>query len=145
MQHHIYDGAMHSAADERVHVAEPTDRRPDFCAEAMSPTMRIGILMGTFLASGLVLLVVTSQALWPQGLFSVSPFLAVFSIGMLIATGFFTLLIFGALLGNNPRIRMDERALWVAAFILCGPFALPIYWLMHVWPVPYQPTPYQKT
>ncbi len=145
MQHHTYDGAMQSAADTRVVVAEPTDRRPDFCAEAMSPTMRIGILLGTFLASSLVLFVVIAQAILPQGLFSVSPFLAVFSIGMLIATGFFTLLIFGALLGNNPRIRTDERVLWIAAFILCGPFALPIYWLMHVWPVPYQPTPYQKT
>jgi hypothetical protein len=34
--------------------------------------------------------------------------------------------------------------MWYAAFVLLGPFVLPLYWLMHVWPVPYQPTPYQK-
>jgi|GEM_PF-7011836 len=145
MQHHIYDGGMHSAADERTNVAEPTDRRPDFCAEAMSPTMRIGILLGALFAASLVVFVVFGQALLPQGLFSISPFLAVYSIGILIAVGFFILLVFGALLGNNPRLRWDERAMWVAAFVLCGPFVLPLYWLMHVWPVPYQPSPYQKT
>jgi hypothetical protein len=145
VQHHIYDGAMHSAADERAHAAEPTDRRPDFCAEAMTPAMRVGILLGSIFAAMLVVLVVGSQAIWPEGLFSVSPFLAVFSIGMLIAVGFFVLLVFGAMLGNNPRIKPDERAIWYAAFVLLGPFALPIYWLMHVRPIPYQPTPFQKT
>lgn len=142
--HHTYDGAMHSAEDDRDVVAQPTDRRPDFCAEAMSPAMRIGILIGSLFAALTVVLVVLAQALLPQGLFGVDPFLAVFSIGILIGTGFFMLLIFGALLGNNPRIGNEERVIWWLAFVLLGPFALPLYWIMHVWPVPYQPSPYQR-
>jgi hypothetical protein len=64
--HHMYDGAMHTAEDERVHAAEPTDRRPDFCAEALSPAMRIGILMGAMFAAMMVVVVVFAQAIWPQ-------------------------------------------------------------------------------
>jgi hypothetical protein len=142
--HHTYDGSMHSAEDDRDVVAQPTDRRPDFCAEAMSPPMRIGILLGALFAAFTVLAVVIAKALLPQGLFGISPFLAVFSIGILIGTGFFVLLVFGALLGNNPRIRIEERIAWYMAFVFLGPFALPLYWLMHVWPVPYQPSPYQR-
>jgi hypothetical protein len=142
--HHIYDGAMHTADEERAHVAEPTDRRPDFCAEALSPGMRIGILLGSMFAASMVVVVVGAQAIWPLGLFSVSSFLAVMSIGLSIGTGFFMLLIFGAMLGNNPRIHTEERVMWYAAFVLLGPFVLPLYWIMHVWPVPYEPTPYQK-
>jgi hypothetical protein len=141
--HHIYDGAMHTADEDRDQAAAPTDRRPDFCAEAMSPGMRIGILVAALVSAGLVVFVALAQAIWPQGLFSVSPFLAVMTIGMLVGLGFFTLLVFGALLGNNPRVQSEERVIWVASFILLGPFVLPLYWRMHVWPVPYQPTPYQ--
>ncbi len=143
--HREKDGSMQSEDDGRSYVAEPTDRRPDFCAEAMSPLLRIGILIGTLCAAALVVGVVAAQAIWPEGLFSVSPFVAVFSIGMLLAVGFFTLLIFGAMLGNNPRISKEARGVWYASFILFGPFALPVYWLIHVWPVPYEPSPYQKT
>jgi hypothetical protein len=135
---------MHSSEDDRDHIAEPTDRRPDFCAEAMSPALRIGILIGSMFAALTVIVVVASQAIWPEGLFTVSPFLAVFSIGILLGTGFFMLLVFGALLANNPRIRTEERVTWYLAFVLLGPFVLPLYWLMHVWPVPYQPSPYQR-
>ncbi len=142
--HRETDGSFESEDDSRVHMAEPTDRRPDFCAEALSPAVRIGILIGTLLAAALVVWVVAAQAIWPEGMFSVSPFMAIFSIAMLIAVGFFTLLVFGAMLGNNPRISREMRGVWYASFILFGPFALPVYWLMHVWPVPYEPSPYQK-
>lgn len=143
--HHIYDGSMETEDEERVQVAMPTDRRPDFVAEAMSPLMRVGILCGALFACAMVIFVVSAQAIWPEGLFSVSPFVAVFSIGMLIATGFFMLLVFGAILGNNPNITKTARGIWYASFILLGPFVLPLYWLMYVWPTPYVPSPYQKT
>jgi hypothetical protein len=68
----------------------------------------------------------------------------VFTIGVTLSLGFFMLLIFGALLGNNPRLSNGERYMWYALFALAGPVALPAYWIVEVWPVPYEPSPEQR-
>jgi len=138
------DGSFLAAEDDVNRVAEPSDRRPDFCAEALSPGVRIGILVA-LLASVLMLFVsVLAMGIYPNGLLDINTSFGVFAIGLTLSMGFFMLLIFGALLGNNPRLSNGERIMWYTLFALAGPVALPAYWLVEVWPVPFEPSPAQR-
>lgn len=138
------DGAMLTADEDLQRVAEPSDRRPDFCAEALSPGVRLGLLAALLFAVTLLFVSVFAMAIYPNGLLDVSTFLGVFTIGATIALGFFMLLVFGALLGNNPRLNKGERIMWYTLFAIAGPVALPAYWLVEVWPVPFEPSPEQR-
>ena len=138
------DGAMLTADEDLQRVAEPSDRRPDFCAEALSPGVRLGLLAALLFAVTLLFVSVFAMAIYPNGLLDVSTFLGVFTIGATVALGFFMLLVFGALLGNNPRLNKGERIMWYTLFAIAGPVALPAYWLVEVWPVPFEPSPEQR-
>jgi len=138
------DGAMLTADEDVLRVAEPSDRRPDFCAEALSPGVRIGLLVALLAAVAMLVASLFAMAVLPNGLLDVNSFFGVFAIGTTLAMGFFMLLVFGALLGNNPRLSNGERYMWYTLFALAGPVALPAYWLIEVWPVPYQPSPEQR-
>jgi hypothetical protein len=138
------DGSMLTADQDVVRVAEPSDRRPDFCAEALSPGVRIGLFVALMFAVGTLFFSVLAMAIWPNGLLDVNSFFGVFTIGVTLSLGFFMLLIFGALLGNNPRLSNGERYMWYTLFALAGPVALPAYWIVEVWPVPYEPSPEQR-
>lgn len=138
------DGAMLTADEDLARVAEPSDRRPDFCAEALSPGVRLGLLAALLFAVTLLFVSVFAMAIYPNGLLDVNTFLGVFTIGATVALGFFMLLVFGALLGNNPRLSKGERIMWYTLFAIAGPVALPAYWLVEVWPVPFEPSPEQR-
>jgi hypothetical protein len=135
------DGQSMETAEENVmEVSEATQRRPDFCAEALSPGVRIGLLMLELLAAGLLVALVGTMAAWPQqGLLAVNELLAVMLIGCCVGLTFVVLLVYGALLANNPRLSGGERTWWYVLFAVAGPVTLPAYWLMHVWPVRYEP------
>lgn len=138
------DGAMLTGDEDVLRVAEPSDRRPDFCAEALSPGVRLGLLAALLFAVATLVVSVAAMAIWPNGLLDVNSFLGVLMIGGTLALGFFMLLVFGALLGNNPRLSHGERVMWYTLFAVAGPVALPAYWLIEVWPVPYEPSPSQR-
>lgn len=138
------EGSMLTADEDVLRVAEPSDRRPDFCAEALSPGVRLGLLAALLFAVALLFVSVLAMALWPNGLLDVNSFFGVITIGATLGLGFFMLVIFGALLGNNPRLSSGERIMWYTLFALAGPVALPAYWLVEVWPVPFQPSPAQR-
>jgi hypothetical protein len=125
-------------------LVRPTDVRPDFCAEALSPGSRIGLLLATFLMIGLMLSVFISILVWPDGMAPISGFAAVEVVGGLIVMTFLLLLIFGALAANNPRLTPGERGMWFAGFALAAPLTFPAYWFVHISPVPYQPTSVQR-
>jgi hypothetical protein len=136
-----------SFADSEENVrrlAEPGDRRPDFCAEALSPGVRIGLLVALMVAIGFLFVSLFTMAIYPNGLLDVNTFLGVMMIGATLGLGFFMQLVFGALLGNNARLSKGERLLWYTMFALAGPVALPVYWLVEVWPIPFQPSPEQR-
>jgi uncharacterized membrane protein len=125
-------------------LAEPGDRRPDFCAEALSPGVRIGLLVALMFAVGVLFSSVLMMGIYPNGWLDVSDFGGVLMIGATLGLGFFMQLVFGALLGNNARLSKGERIMWYFMFALAGPVALPVYWLVEVWPIPYQPSPEQR-
>ncbi|HEX5661272.1 MAG TPA: hypothetical protein VFX59_28980 [Polyangiales bacterium] len=125
-------------------LAEPGDRRPDFCAEALSPGVRIGLLVALMTAVGFLFSSMLMMGLYPNGWLDVSAFGGVFMIGATLGLGFFMQLVFGALLGNNARLSKGERKLWYVMFALAGPVSLPLYWFVEVWPVPFQPSPEQR-
>ena len=138
------EGSMLTAEQDVARVAEPSDRRPDFCAEALSPGVRLGLLGALLFAVTLLFVSVFAMAIYPNGLLDVNTTLGVFTIGITLALGFFMLLVFGALLGNNPRLSKGERIMWYTLFAVAGPVALPAYWLVEVWPVPFEPSPDQR-
>lgn len=139
-----YEGSMETEEEAVAELVKPTDVRPDFCAEALSPTSRFTLLSTTLFLVGLIVFFVVSAAIWPGGLFDLSQFVAVEATGVMVALSFFLLLFYGALLGNNPRLAKAERIMWYVAFALAGPLALPAYFIVHVLPVPYQPTSVQR-
>src|SRR5690606_968887 len=96
--------SMLTADQDVARVAEPSDRRPDFCAEALSPGVRIGLLVALLAAVGMLFFSVLAMAIWPNGLLDLHGFTGVLLIGLTLSMGFFMLLVFGALLGNNPRL-----------------------------------------
>jgi hypothetical protein len=125
-------------------LAQPGDRRPDFCAEALSPGVRIGLFSALMVAIGFLFVAVFTMAIYPNGLLDVSGFMGVMVIGATLGLGFFMQLVFGALLGNNARLSKGERITWYVLFALAGPVALPVYWLVEVWPIPFEPSPEQR-
>lgn len=136
--------SMLTADQDVARVAEPSDRRPDFCAEALSPGVRIGLLVALLSAVGMLFFSVLAMAIWPNGLLDLHGFTGVLLIGLTLSMGFFMLLVFGALLGNNPRLTKGERIMWYTLFAIAGPVALPAYWVVEVWPVPFEPSPAQR-
>lgn len=132
--------AMKDEQEDVIDVAAATQRRPDFCAEALSPAIRIVLLFVALIGASLLFFVVASLGIWPeQGLLAVNEFAGVMTIGLWIGFTFITFLVYGALLANNPRLDRGERAFWYAMFALAGPVTLPIYWFKEVWPVKYEP------
>jgi hypothetical protein len=129
---------MLSADRDIVRVAAPTDRRPDFIAEALSPRFRIGLLLATLSADIGLIFAVMSVAVSPGFLFSSGLFGTLLVAGTLVMT-FVVFLVFGALVGNNPRLSTRARITWYSLFALFGPVMIPCYWLMHVWPARYEP------
>jgi len=138
------DGSMLTADQDVVRVAEPSDRRPDFCAEALSPGVRIGLFLTLLLSVGMLFFSIIAMLIWPNGLLDLNGIFGVMTIGLTLSMGFFMLLVFGALLGNNPRLSKGERMMWYTLFALAGPVALPAYWIVEVWPVPFEPSPEQR-
>ncbi|HEX6245389.1 MAG TPA: hypothetical protein VFZ61_30915 [Polyangiales bacterium] len=123
-----------------VSVSAPTQRRPDFVAEALSPPIRVGLLAFQLFTEALLFLVVGAMGVWPEsGLLQVNEFFGVMTIGMWIGTTFVVFLVYGALLGNNRHIDKAERIWWYTLFALAGPISLPAYWFKHVWPARYEP------
>jgi hypothetical protein len=138
------DGSMLTANEDLPRVTEPSDRRPDFTAEALSPGVRLGLLAALTLAVATLFASVVAMGVYPNGLLDVNSFLGVMAVGVTLGLGFFMLLVFGALLANNPRLSAAERNMWYAMFALAGPVALPVYWFKEVWPVPFLPSPEQR-
>jgi hypothetical protein len=132
--------AMKDEQEDVIDVATATQRRPDFCAEALSPAIRIGLLCVALVAASLLFFVVLSLGIWPEsGLLAMGEFTGVMIVGLWIGLTFITFLVYGALLGNNPRLTRPERAFWYTMFALAGPVMLPVYWFKEVWPVKYEP------
>lgn len=132
--------AMKDEEEDVVDVATATQRRPDFCAEALSPAIRIGLLFVALTAAGLLFFVVLSMGIWPEnGLMAMGDFAGVMTVGLWIGLTFITFLVYGALLGNNPRLSGPERTFWYTMFAFAGPVMLPVYWFKEVWPVKYEP------
>lgn len=132
--------AMKDEQEDVVDVAEATQRRPDFCAEALSPAIRIGLLFVALTAAGLLFFVVLALGIWPEsGMLALGDFAGVMTVGLWIGLTFITFLVYGALLGNNPRLNRGERAFWYTMFAAAGPVMLPVYWFKEVWPVKYVP------
>ncbi len=144
MQHDYYESSLLPEEESVAEVVQPTDVRPDFCAEALSPGARLTLISTTLFLLGLIVFFVVSAAIWPGGLFDVSELAAVELAGVIVALSFFMLLFYGALLGNNPRLNRVERLGWYFAFGLAGPFALPAYFIVQVMPITYQPTSVQR-
>lgn len=138
------DGSFLDAEGDVARLAEPSDRRPDFIAEALSPGVRIGLLLALLVAIGFLFASIVAMAIYPHGFLDVSNFFGVMVIGATLGLGFFMQLVFGALLGNNARLSRGERTMWYVMFGLAGPVALPMYWLYEVWPVPFEPSPEQR-
>lgn len=122
----------------------PTDVRPDFCAEALSPGSRLVLLLATVVMMGLMFAVLVSTLIWPDGTSPINGFAAVETVGGLMVMTFLLLLVFGALAANNPRLTRGERGLWFVAFALAAPLAFPAYWYVHIFPVPFEPTSVQR-
>lgn len=121
-------------------VSAPTQRRPDFVAEALSPPIRIGLLALELFTAGLLFFMVLSMVIWPQqGVLALGEFVGVLMVGAWWGMTFLVFLVYGALLANNPRMQRWERVYWYTLFALAGPVTLPIYWWIHVWPAPYEP------
>jgi hypothetical protein len=135
------DGSFLAAEGDLARVTEPSDRRPDFVAEALSPGVRISLLLTLLVAVGFLFASICAMAIYPKGFLDVSSFFGVMTIGATLGLGFVMLLVFGALLGNNARLSGGERTMWYVMFGLAGPVALPLYWLYEVWPAPFQPSP----
>jgi hypothetical protein len=132
--------SMKGAQEDVVDVAAATQRRPDFCAEALSPAIRIGLLFVALIAAGLLFFVVLALGIWPEsGMLAIGEFAGVMTVGLWIGLTFITFLVYGALLANNPRLAGGERVFWYTMFALAGPVTLPVYWFKEVWPVKYEP------
>jgi len=132
--------SMKDAQEDVIDVAAATQRRPDFCAEALSPAIRIGLLFVALIAAGLLFFVVLALGIWPEsGMLALGEFAGVMTVGLWIGLTFITFLVYGALLANNPRLGGGERVFWYTMFALAGPVTLPVYWFKEVWPVKYEP------
>jgi hypothetical protein len=132
--------SMKDAQEDVINVAAATQRRPDFCAEALSPAIRIGLLFVALIAASLLFFVVLALGVWPEsGMLALGDFAGVMIVGLWVGLTFITFLVYGALLANNPRLNGGERVFWYTMFALAGPVTLPVYWFKEVWPVKYEP------
>ena len=140
------DGSFLETDLDIARVAQPSDRRPDFCAEALSPGVRIGLLGALMVAIGFLFVSVFAMGVYPRGIldFGGNSIYGVMLVGTTMGLAFFMQLVFGALLGNNPRLTKFERITWYTMFAFAGPIALPTYWLIEVWPIPFQPSAEQR-
>lgn len=132
--------SMRDPQEDVVDVSSPSQRRPDFCAEALSPAIRIGLLLFELFTSLMLAVVFVGLVFAPEkGMLALNEFAGVLFIGMFIGMTFVVFLVWGALLGNNPRLSKGERITWYTLFAVAGPVALPAYWFLEVWPVKYEP------
>jgi len=131
--------SMKDAEEDVLDIGAATQRRPDFVAEALSPPIRIGLLMFELLTSGMLFAIVFSMAMWNSGVLAIHEFAGVLLVGCFIGMTFLVFLVFGALLANNPHIDKGERLTWYILFAIAGPIALPAYWWIQVWPARYEP------
>jgi len=115
------------------------EERPDLSVESFSPAMRIGLLVITMFGVGLLLSMVIAAAVLPNGLLDVNLFLGAYTGGIAVGLGFFLMVIYGGLVGNNRRLGPDAKIVWFMLFASIGPVSLPVYWFMHVWPAAYEP------
>lgn len=135
------DTSFVRAEEDVKRVAAATERRPEFCAEGLTRRFRVGLLIMLIAALTMLCVAVFAMALSPEGLFDVNGLFGALFVGATVVLTFASLVIFGALAGNNPRLSTAARMRWYAAFLLAGPVALPVYWAIYVWPVPYEPMP----
>lgn len=133
------ENSMLSSERDILRIASVMNRRPHFIAEAFSPRFRIGLLVATLLAVLGLILALLNVAVAPGFLFS-SGLFGTFLVGGTLVLTFAVFLVFGALVGNNPRLTTRARITWYSVLALFGPVMIPCYWLMHVWPAPYEPT-----
>lgn len=49
-----------------------------------------------------------------------------------VGAQFLTLLVFGKLMIENPKLTGAARGLWVVGFLFLAPVAIPLYWWIHV-------------
>jgi hypothetical protein len=132
--------SMMTEDEDVLSVSEPTQRRPDFVAEALSPPIRVGLLLFQLFTEGLLFFVVGGLIVWPEsGLLALNEFFGVLTIGMWVATTFIVFLVYGALLANNRHVDKGERVWWYTLFAIAGPISLPAYWFKQVWPAKYMP------
>jgi hypothetical protein len=131
----MYDEAQRDIAEAVLE----EEARPELSAESFSPRMRIGLLLITLFGEALMVLFAVKAMTSPMGMLDADPFLAVYLGGILVGMGFFLMVIYGGLMGNNKLITSDGRIVWYVAFTFIGPIALPAYWFIHVWPAPFQP------
>lgn len=130
---------MDEAHEEVARAIAEEERRPELSAESFTPGMRIGLLLITLFGEALMVLFAVKAASSPRGMLDVDPFLAVYLGGILVGLGFFLMVMYGGLVGSNPRLNDNGRVTWYLAFTFIGPIALPAYWFVHVWPAPYKP------
>lgn len=128
--------SMLSAQADLERLTATADRRPYFCAAALTRRFRAGLLMITLLAEALLFFVVLTIAVTPNGL---TGLVGALLVGGTLVLTFLVFLLFGALAGNNTRLSANARVAWYASFLLAGPIAIPYYWRIHVWPVPFEP------
>jgi len=126
----------------REHLREQVaneEERPDLSIEAFSPAMRIGLLVITMFGVALLTAMVVAASVLPNGLLDVNTFLGAYAGGIAVGLGFFLMVIYGGLVGNNRRLDGGAKVVWFILLATIGPVAMPVYWFMHVWPAPYEP------
>lgn len=116
----------------------PSDERPSFIAEGLSPHFRLGLLLATLLTDVGLFVIVIAAALHPGSLLR-SGLFGVLLGAATVTIAFALLLVFGTVIGNNPRLSTGQRTGWFIAILLAGPVMVPVYWLMHLRSAPFDP------
>ncbi len=132
--------SMKSAEEDVFDVSAATQRRPNFCAEALSPRSRLVLLLLALAMAALSFVVILSLGVWPNaGLLALNELAGVMTTGLWMTLTFVVFLVYGALLANNPRLSKAERITWYVLFTFAGPVSLPLYWFKEVLRVKYEP------
>jgi hypothetical protein len=45
---------------------------------------------------------------------------------------------------NNKAVKQEERVIWLVVFILASSIAMPVYWILRIWPDPKPETNFVK-
>lgn len=45
---------------------------------------------------------------------------------------------------NNKAVKQEERIIWLVVFILASSIAMPVYWILRIWPDPKPETNFVK-